>query len=128
MRERPLLLIVDDAEDSRDLYAYFLSGEGFDVALAADGKAAIDEAIRLAPDLIVLDLSLPVVDGRAAGKRIKAEERTRRIPIIAVSGFSRSDLQDDDFCDAFLTKPCAPEDLLRTVRELLAAAETRGRL
>lgn len=117
MREHPLLLIVDDSEDSRELYAEYLRMQGYTVEVAGDGQAAIDEANRLVPDLIVLDLSLPVIDGWEAAKRIKSGDKTRDVPVIALSGYTPSG--DGAKSDAFLTKPCSPESLLATIRRLL---------
>jgi two-component system cell cycle response regulator DivK len=119
---RPLVLVVDDFEDNRSMYAAYLAYSGYEVAEAADGQSAIEIAGRSAPDVIVMDLSLPVMDGWEATRRLKADVRTQWIPIIAVTGHAMArhsrDAQEAG-CDAFLTKPCLPEVLVEKVQELL---------
>ncbi len=111
------------------MYAVYLAYSGYEVAEAADGEEAIEVARRRVPDAIVMDLSLPLMDGWEATRRLKADERTRHIPIIAVTGHalaghSRGAL--DAGCDAFLAKPCLPEVLVKKVEELLEARVPRG--
>jgi two-component system, cell cycle response regulator DivK len=127
---REVVLVVDDFEDNRAMYAEFLRFSGFDVEEAANGHDALDKAFRLVPDLIVMDLSLPGVDGWEATRRIKADTRTRHIPIIAVTGHAlagHSKGARDAGCDAFVTKPCLPEDLLAQIRRLLDAGKAKSR-
>ena len=94
------------------------------VAEAANGFEALEQATRLLPDLIVMDLSLPGLDGWEATRRLKADERTRHIPVLALTshaleGFSEGARAAG--CDGFVTKPCLPEELVAEIRRLLAA-------
>jgi two-component system, cell cycle response regulator DivK len=119
------VLVVDDFEDNRVMYAEFLRFSGFRVVEAGNGIEAIKVAMARAPDLIVMDLSLPLMDGWEATRRLKGEELTRHIPVIALTGHAldgHSDGARDAECDAFLAKPCLPEALLETVRRMLSAS------
>jgi CheY-like chemotaxis protein len=116
------VLIVDDFEDNRAMYAEFLRFSGFDVVEATNGAEAVDMARRIVPDVVVMDLSLPVLDGWEATRRLKADGRTRHIPVVALTGHAlegHSQGAREAGCDEFLAKPCLPETLLATVRELL---------
>lgn len=118
----PLVLVVDDFEDNREMYASYLQFAGFRVAQAADGHEALDKAFSLLPDVIVMDLSLPGLDGWEATRRLKRDARTREIKVVAVTGHAlagHSKGARDAGCDAFVTKPCLPEDLLREIRRML---------
>jgi len=84
----PLILLVDDFEDNRAMYAQFLTLSGFRGAEAANGQEALQKAADMLPDLVVMDLSLPVIDGWEATRRLKSDERTRGIP--GATGSSRS--------------------------------------
>jgi two-component system cell cycle response regulator DivK len=123
---KPLVLVVDDFEDNRSMYAAYLTYSGYEVAEAADGRAAVEIAGQSMPDVIVMDLSLPVMDGWEATRHLKANERTRRIPIIALTGHALTRHSRDAReagCDVFLTKPCLPELLVEKVQELLERRE-----
>jgi two-component system cell cycle response regulator DivK len=118
----PLVLVVDDFEDNRAMYAEFLTCSGYRVEQASNGEEAVELTHRLMPDVVVMDLSLPVMDGWEAIRRLKSDQGTTRIPIIALTGHalavhSRGALEAG--CDAFLAKPCLPDKLLETVEELL---------
>ncbi len=116
------VLIVDDFEDNRAMYAEFLRFSGFEVEEATNGAEAIDKAREVLPDVVVMDLSLPVLDGWEATRRIKADARTRHIPIVALTGHAlegHSQGAREAGCDEFLAKPCLPESLLATVKRLL---------
>ena len=119
----PLILVVDDFEDNRAMYSVYFSYCGYDVVEAGDGEEAVEVARRRLPDAIVMDLSLPIMDGWEATRRLKAEERTRHIPIIALTGHAlagHSRGAREAGCDAFLAKPCLPEMLVEKVQELLS--------
>ncbi len=123
-RPSPLVLVVDDFEDNRAMYAEFLMYSGYAVEQAADGAEAVKLAKSLLPDVVVMDLSLPVMDGWEATRQLKADERTRRIPIIALTGHalaSHSRGAREAGCDAFLAKPCLPEKLVEKVAELIVS-------
>ena len=127
----PLVLVVDDFEDNRAMYVQFLNFAGFRVVEAEDGKEALDKALSLLPDLIVMDLSLPVMDGWEATRRLKRDERTRRIPVLALTGhalgahFQRA---KEAGCDAYLTKPCLPEDLVTEILRMLKLFSGKGKV
>jgi two-component system, cell cycle response regulator DivK len=118
-RTPPLVLIVDDHEDSREMCATVLALAGFRSAEAIDGRDAVAEAVRLAPDCILMDLSLPGVDGLEAAHQLKADPRTRRIPVIAVSGRPDAAAADEAAFAAVLTKPCAPDAVVNAIRRAL---------
>jgi two-component system, cell cycle response regulator DivK len=123
-RHAPLVLVVDDFEDNRAMYAEYLAYSGYVVEQAADGEEAVQLTKSLLPDVVVMDLSLPVIDGWEATRQLKADERTRRIPIIALTGHalaSHSRGAQEAGCDAFLAKPCLPEKLVEKVEELILA-------
>jgi two-component system cell cycle response regulator DivK len=116
------VLIVDDFEDNRTMYAEFLRYSGFVVSEATNGVEAIEMTQSFAPDIVVMDLSLPVLDGWEATRRLKSDARTRHIPIVALTGHAlegHSQGARAAGCDEFLAKPCLPETLLATVRALL---------
>jgi two-component system cell cycle response regulator DivK len=125
----PLVLIVEDYEDAREMYAEYLKFSGFRVAEARNGLEAINKARDLHPDVILMDLALPGMDGWEATRRLKGDERTRLIPIIAVTGHAlsgHSDTARRAGCDAFVSKPCLPDALVAEVRRMLGG-RTGGR-
>ena len=83
---RPRVLIVDDYPDAREMYSEYLQFSGFDVVEAANGMEALQRAVDAAPDIILMDLSLPVMDGWEATRRLKADKRTAGIPVVALTG------------------------------------------
>jgi two-component system cell cycle response regulator DivK len=118
----PLVLVVDDYTDAREMYSDFLVFSGFRVVDAKDGAEAIEKAIEVRPDIILMDLSLPGVDGWEATRRLKADARTRSIPIVALTGHALAGDAQSALragCDAFVTKPCLPADLVVEVRRML---------
>jgi CheY-like chemotaxis protein len=120
-RERRLVLLVDDCQDTRELYAEYLELSGFDVKEADDGIVAIDEAVRVRPDVIVMDMSLPRLDGREAAQKLRADERTRGIPLVLISGYDAEALPaNDGLWDHYLGKPCPPEELVNVIGRLVA--------
>ena len=121
-RTTPLVLVVDDFEDNRSMYAVYLTYSGYEVIEAADGREAVEVAGQRLPDVVVMDLSLPVMDGWEATRRLKADARTRHIPVIALTGHALAGHSRDAReagCDAFLAKPCLPEMLVEKVEELM---------
>jgi len=120
----PLVLLVDDFQDNREMYAMYLEHAGMQVAEAGNGHEALDQAFSLLPDLIVMDLSLPGIDGWEATRRLKADERTKKIPVVALTSHALEGYSEgarEAGCDAFVTKPCLPEQLLSEIRKVLAA-------
>ena len=125
----PLVLVVDDFQDNREMFAEYLSFSGFRVAEAATGREALDRAFELIPDLILMDLSLPEIDGWEATRCLKSDPRTQQIPIVALTGHAlagHSREARDAGCDAFLTKPCLPDALVLEIRRVLARAGGSG--
>jgi CheY-like chemotaxis protein len=123
----PLVLVVDDFQDNREMFAEYLAFSGFRVAEAATGREALDRAFELLPDLILMDLSLPEIDGWKATRFLKNDPRTKRIPIVALTGHAlagHSREARDAGCDAFLTKPCLPDTLVAEIRRVLALGKT----
>jgi CheY-like chemotaxis protein len=119
---RPLILVVDDLEDNRAMYAEFLVHSGYRVEEAGDGAEAVDKARRLKPDVVVMDVSLPVMDGYEATRTLKASAETRDIPVIALTGHTMASgwrAAREAGCDAFLTKPCLPETLVAKLEEVM---------
>jgi CheY-like chemotaxis protein len=126
---KPLVLVVDDFADNREMYSEYLTFSGYEVVEARNGKEAIDAAIQRAPDIIIMDLSLPVMDGWEATRRLKADERTRRIPVVALTGHAlagHSKGARDAGCDSFLAKPCLPDQLVAEIKRMLAGAMKKG--
>jgi CheY-like chemotaxis protein len=120
----PLILVVDDYQDAREMYAEYLQFSGFRVAEARNGNEAVAQAFALKPDLILMDLSLPGMDGWEATRRLKADDATRHIPIVALTGHALAGASEGAKkagCDSFVTKPCLPDDLVVEVRRMLNA-------
>jgi CheY-like chemotaxis protein len=121
---KPRVLVVDDYPDAREMYGEYLEYCGFDVVEASNGMEALQRAIETKPDIILMDLSLPVMDGWEATRRLKADKRTRKIPVVALTGHALAGISEGAKragCDAFVTKPCLPEDLVKEIRKVLNA-------
>jgi two-component system cell cycle response regulator DivK len=122
-QQGPLILVVDDYDDAREMYAEYLQFCGFRVAEARNGNEALDRAFTLKPDLILMDLSLPGMDGWEATRQLKADDRTRNIPVVALTGHALAGASEGAKragCDSFVTKPCLPDDLVVEVRRMLS--------
>ncbi len=129
---RPRVLLVDDYPDAREMYSEYLQFSGFDVVEAANGIEALQSALDRTPDIILMDLSLPVMDGWEATRRLKADDRTSAIPVVALTGHALAGISEGAKragCDAFVTKPCLPEDLVKEIRKVLdeTAPARKGR-
>jgi CheY-like chemotaxis protein len=121
-RRKPIVLVVDDFADNREMYSEYLSFSGYEVIEAKNGIEAIEAAQQRMPDIIIMDLSLPVMDGWEATRRLKADEQTRRIPIVALTGHAlagHSKGAKEAGCDSFLAKPCLPDQLVAEIRRML---------
>jgi len=122
--QAPLVLVVEDYQDAREMYGAYLSFSGYRVAEATNGVEAIDKAIELMPDIILMDLALPRMDGWEATRRLKLDDRTRHIPIVALTGHALAGHAEGARlagCDAFVTKPCLPDALVAEIQRMLAA-------
>ncbi len=118
------ILVIEDQEDNRRILRDLLSSAGFDIVEAVDGEKGVAAAAAHVPDLILMDIQLPVIDGLEATRRIKAQAALRHIPIIAVTSYA---LSGDEAkaraagCDDYVTKPFSPRQLLAKVKGHLAA-------
>jgi CheY-like chemotaxis protein len=131
-REQPLVLVVEDYQDAREMYAAYLQFSGFEVAEATNGIEAIEKAQMLLPDIVLMDLALPRMDGWEATRRLKSDDRTKSIPVVALTGHARGGHAEgarQAGCDSFGTKPCLPDALVAEIRRLLdrQPASTDGR-
>jgi CheY-like chemotaxis protein len=121
-RARPLVLLVEDHLELRQLYAEQLVISGFDVIEAGNGADAIARTSADAPDVVLMDLSLPILDGWEATRRLKTDARTAHIPIVALTahdGAGDLELATSAGCDWFVPKPCPPHALVAEVRRVL---------
>lgn len=117
------ILVAEDHADSRDALRALLEAFGFDVVLAANGREAIDLALTLRPDLILMDIMMPEVDGFEATRRIRGDARTHRVPIIAVTAMEgASPLAIEAGADDCVRKPVEIRGLLQKMRDWLPAS------
>jgi CheY-like chemotaxis protein len=126
--DAPLILIAEDDVDNREGYAEYLSYLGYRVAQAANGEDALVWARQLRPDVLLLDLALPGVDGWEVARRLKADSSTRSMLVIALSAcvFPDDVLRATDAgCDLFLDKPCYPQTVAAEIERLLAARQLK---
>lgn len=116
------ILVIEDTEDNRRIMRILLTKAGFDYAEAVDGTAGLDLARSLHPDLVLLDVQLPGMDGYEVARRLKADPLLSRIPVIAVTSYA---LSGDEAkaraagCDGYIAKPFSPSHLLAKVTEML---------
>jgi len=121
----PTILLVEDNELNRDMLSRRLVRKGYDVLIAEDGAKGLSAATDGKPDLILMDMSLPVLDGWEATRRLKAEPQTRAIPVIALTAHAMSSDREKAVaagCDDYDTKPVELERLLAKIERLLQAA------
>lgn len=119
---RPLVLLVDDTLDGRLVCSEYLRYRGYGVATAVDGAQGLEKAFELRPDLILMDLSLPRVSGLEATRRLREDDRTRDIPVIALTAHALKSARESALqagCDEVITKPCAPPELEIRIRGYL---------
>ena len=118
----PLILVVDDTRDSRELFVEFLRMAGFTAEQAASGQEALEKAASLRPSAIVMDLEMPDMDGWEATRRLKADERTRAIPVVALSAHVMEGARKratEAGCAGFLPKPCYPTQVSDELKRVL---------
>jgi len=116
------ILVVEDQEDLRAILRDFLSASGYSVIEAVDGAESVAKAASQRPDLVLMDIQLPVLDGYDATRQIKALPGLEAIPIIAVSSFAMKGDEEKaraSGCNDYVTKPYSPVDLLRLIRRYL---------
>jgi two-component system cell cycle response regulator DivK len=122
-----LVLVVEDYQDAREMYAAYLQFSGFLVAEATDGVEAIAKTLQLMPDIILMDLALPKMDGWEATRRLKSDARTKHIPIVALTGHALAGHAEgarQAGCDSFVTKPCLPDALVAEIQRMLSGSGT----
>jgi CheY-like chemotaxis protein len=119
----PNLLLVEDNELNRDMLSRRLRKRGYEIEIAVDGQEGLDRVKTARPDLILMDMSLPVIDGWEATRRLKADPTTRDIPIIALTAHAMASDREKALevgCDAYETKPVELPSLLAAIEKLLA--------
>ena len=124
-RQRPLVLLVEDQAELRRLYAQELVMSGFDVIEAGNGADAITWTSSHSPDVVLMDLSLPVIDGWEATRRLKGDQRTAHIPVVALTahdGAGELRKATEAGCDWFVPKPCPPDALIVEIRRVLTSS------
>ena len=121
MRRSAKVLVVDDAPDVRRIFAHFLLASGMEVATAENGILALDAARRAVPDVIVTDVDMPMMDGLALCRHLRADAATRGVAVVVITGDASEQTQAAlaAGCDAILEKPCSQTMLLATIRRLL---------
>jgi two-component system cell cycle response regulator DivK len=116
------ILVVEDTEDNRRILRDLLTRAGFELIEATDGQSGVSMAAAHRPDLILMDIQLPIFDGYEATRRIKSNPDTRNIPIIAVTSYALSGDETKALaagCDGYVAKPFSPRRVLAMVQELL---------
>jgi CheY-like chemotaxis protein len=119
------VLLVEDNEDNLLIYSTILRHSGYTVVEARDGQAGIDAARKEHPGLILMDVSIPIIDGLEATRRLKAADDTKDIPIIALTAHALASDQQKALeagCDAYIAKPAEPRAVVAAVREYLGEA------
>jgi two-component system cell cycle response regulator DivK len=116
------ILVVEDTEDNRRILRDLLTNAGFEVIEAIDGEKGVAAAAEHRPDLILMDIQMPIVDGYEASRRIKANPDVRHIPIIAITSFALAGDEEKTAaagCEGYVPKPCSPRQVLAMVRDFL---------
>jgi two-component system, cell cycle response regulator DivK len=116
------ILVVEDQEDNRQILRDLLGSAGFEMIEAENGEEGVAAAVAHKPDLILMDIQLPIMDGYEATRRIKAMPEMRAIPIIVVTSYALSGDEEKARaagCDAYVPKPYSPRQLLAKIREFL---------
>lgn len=119
------ILIVEDTEDNRRILRDLLTAAGYEILEATDGGQGVTMALVEQPDLILMDIQLPVIDGYEAARRLKADPATRHIPVVAVTSYALSGDEDKALasgCDGYVAKPFSPRNILGLVRQMLVEA------
>jgi two-component system cell cycle response regulator DivK len=120
---RPIVLVVEDFEDNRFMMRRLLEMSGYRVVEAVNGNQAVESAATESPDIILMDLSLPQLDGLAATRRIRSQEGPRKVPIVAVSAHDSADFHAEALaagCNEYVTKPIDFDQLVQLLDRLTA--------
>ena len=123
-----LVLVVEDYQDAREMYAAYLQFSGYRVEEATNGLEAVEKTLALMPDIILMDLALPKMDGWEATRLLKTDERTKHIPIVALTGHALAGYAEgarEAGCDAFVTKPGLRDALVAEIQRMLASRDPR---
>jgi CheY-like chemotaxis protein len=123
----PKLLLVEDNEESREGLSRHLRRKGYEVVTAVDGRQGLEAARSVAPDLVLMDMSLPILDGWEATRQLKADPHTRHIPVIALTAHAMAGDRERALaagCDEYDTKPVEFSRLLGKIEALLGGATT----
>jgi len=130
VRPRPRVLIAEDDEDTREMYAWAMRAGGWIVETVATGADALFAATQALPDVIVMDLYMPAIDGLEALRRLRTRQELRDTPVVALTGVDPSRVEAfarEAGCTAFVSKPCLPEDLRALLEDLLTARARAAR-
>jgi two-component system cell cycle response regulator DivK len=120
------VLLVEDTEDNRQMMGRLLKMSGFRVVEATNGREAVEAAAREKPEIILMDLSLPFIDGLAATRRIRDLPGLKKVPIVAVSAHDTADFHHEALaagCDAYITKPIDYSELEEVMRRMISKAD-----
>jgi two-component system, cell cycle response regulator len=123
MASGPLVLIVEDDPETRYYYSTALAHDGFDVTQAHNGYQALDKALERPPDLVLMDIAVPGLDGIELCRRLRSNPRTHDVPVLAVTGYENRHYEDrvrSAGANQVLMKPCDPATLITEARRLLA--------
>ena len=123
------ILIVDDEPEMVSLLSQFLGNAGYQIRTAADGQEALEKVSEASPDLLLMDIMLPKVDGWLVCQKLKADEKFKKIPIILISGILAGDSSADpsvEKCDYLMAKPFEMQNLLTKVRELTQGSSSEA--
>ena len=127
---RRRILLADDFDDAREMYAEYLQFHGYDVVTAADGNSAVEAARTQTPDIVLLDIRMPGMNGMDAMRVLKAEPSLGDVPIVALTARALSEERDAALkagFDAFISKPVMPDQLLNQLETILSAHSRRDR-
>ena len=128
MRSQPNVLLVEDDQAGRRLYAEWLTLAGFTVKQAHNGLQALEQALEIVPDVVVTDLHIPGIDGFELTRRLRLDPRTRKVPVVAVTGYAAFAADPARAqragCNTILEKPCSPDDLESAIRAVIAEGNT----
>lgn len=120
------ILVVEDDPEARQLYTHMLAAAGFEIDQAHNGHQALEKAFESPPNLILTDIAVPGLDGIELCRRLRADERTRDVPVLAITGYGDRDYPGralEAGADRVLTKPCDPDELIQEARRLLARSK-----
>ena len=124
---KPVILVVDDFDDTRLLLRTWLERKGFEVIEAENGNEAVSQAETKRPNLIIMDLEMPELDGLAATRKIRAVKELERVPVLAVSAYGAEQFRDDALaagCDEYVSTPFEPEALEKLIRSFVSDGGT----